>query len=170
MKGVKFFDKELAHVKSFMLPYCVIHSGEKIFLNKYSYPSRWAAWNGNSSCVPQHQFIIILLGQKGKLAVVMKKEDLFFAWGIWRAASASKPNIGSVDAWWLKAKGVFGSGQFTQIHIPKEQPYLQVKIGMLLEIGFHSIVWYCNRLSPNNPHVRGLQLLLALLHVCHIDP
>ena len=29
---------------------------------------------------------------------------------------------------------------------------------MLLQIGSHPIVWYCNRLSPDNPHVRGLQL------------
>ena len=33
-----------------------------------------------------------------------------------------------------------------------------VKIWMLLQIGSHPIVWYCNRLSPDNPHVRGLQL------------
>ena len=38
------------------------------------------------------------------------------------------------------------------------RPYLQVKLRILSQIGSHPIVWYCNRLSPNNPHVRGLQL------------
>ena len=35
---------------------------------------------------------------------------------------------------------------------------LRVNIKILLQIGSHPIVWYCNRLSPDNPHVRGLQL------------
>ena len=38
------------------------------------------------------------------------------------------------------------------------QLYLRVNIKILLQIGSHPIVWYCNRLSPDNPHVRGLQL------------
>ena len=40
----------------------------------------------------------------------------------------------------------------------RRRPYLRMKIRMFCQTGSHPIVWYCNRLSPDNPHVRGLQL------------